>query len=215
MNNNTTNIGVTNSPLLIYDPFNMLVFLSFYSPVVIAVSMIALSFAYQNAKGFVFFGYLIAFSILRSFFYINAGSEPLEDNKTICTSVQYTKYGNPSFSSFVFAFTITYLAMPMFINNNVNFWVFIGLIVYFGVDITMKLSQKCIIKMPDLILNVLSGAGCAAAIVAAMTAGGSSKYLFYNSSVSDNSQCSMPSKQTFKCSVYKNGELVAGTTTSS
>jgi len=215
MNNTSNIIGNPNSPLLIYEPMNILVFLSFYSPVIIAICMIGLSFAYQNAKGFVFFGYLLGFSVLRNFFYSQTGDEPLKDADNICTSVQYSKYGNPSFSAFVFAFTITYLAIPMFTNSNVNYWVFAGLIIYFIIDIIMKLSKKCIIKMTDLILNVLSGAGCAGVIVSAMTAGGSSKYLFYNSTSSDNSQCSMPSKQTFKCSVYKNGELVAGTTTSS
>jgi hypothetical protein len=215
MNNTANIIGNPNSPLLIYEPINILVFLSFYSPVIIAISMIGLSFAYQNTKGFVFFGYLLGFSILRNFFYSSSGSEPIQDNNSICTSVQYSKYGNPSFSAFVFAFTITYLSIPMFTNSNVNYWVFSGLIIYFILDIIMKLSKKCIVKMTDLILNILAGAGCAGVIISAMTAGGSSKYLFYNSSVSDSSQCSMPSKQTFKCSVYKNGEIVAGTTTTS
>jgi hypothetical protein len=204
-----------NSPLLIYEPFNAIVFLSFYSPIIIAICMVGLSFAYQNAKGFVFFGFLLGCSIIRSFVYSTSESKPIVDDNTICTSVQYTKYGNPSVSAFVFAFTITYLGMPMLLNNNVNFWVLIGLIIYFGLDLSIKLFKNCVIKMTDLFLNILAGGAAAAAIVGAMYAGGSKQFLFYNSSSSDNSQCSMPSKQTFKCSVYKNGELVAGTTTSS
>ena len=112
------------------------------------------------------------------------------------------------FSTFVFAFTITYLAIPMFTNKNVNWWVFIGLIIYFFLDITLKIFKKCIVKVSDLIINLLIGFTLAAAIISAMYAGGSSAYLFYNSTVSDNEQCSMPSNQTFKCSVYKNGMLI-------
>ena len=36
----------------------------------------------------------------------------------------------------------------------------------------------------------------------------SSKYLFLNETQSNKDVCSMPKKQTFKCSVYKNGELI-------
>jgi hypothetical protein len=37
-----------NSPLLIYQPFNFIVFLSFYSPIILAIVMVALSFIFQN-----------------------------------------------------------------------------------------------------------------------------------------------------------------------
>jgi hypothetical protein len=37
--------------------------------------------------------------------------------------------------------------------------------------------------------------------------------LFFNELVSSNAICSRPSKQTFKCSVFKNGELLTTTTT--
>ena len=41
-----------------------------------------------------------------------------------------------------------------------------------------------------------------------MYAGGSSQYLFFNEISSNKEICSMPSKQTFKCSVFKNGGLI-------
>jgi hypothetical protein len=37
-------------------------------------------------------------------------------------------------------------------------------------------------------------------------------YLFMNEIYTNGQVCSMPSKQQFKCSVYKNGELVTSTT---
>jgi hypothetical protein len=64
--------------------------------------------------------------------------------------------------------------------------------------------------MNDLFLNILMGLVSAATIVILMYSGGSGNYLFYNETTSSNTQvCSMPSKQTFKCQVYKNGELVS------
>jgi len=41
-----------------------------------------------------------------------------------------------------------------------------------------------------------------------MYAGGSGKFLFFNEVSSTMDKCSMPNNQTFKCSVYKNGELI-------
>jgi hypothetical protein len=137
-----------------------------------------------------------------------SGANPTMNDRTICTSIQYSKYGNPTFSAFVFAFTIMYLSLPMFSNGAPNFWVFSALIVYFFIDIFIKIYKKCVIQMGDLFLNVLLGLASAALIVTSMYAGGSGKYLFFNEISSNKEICYQPKNQTFKCSVYKNGELI-------
>jgi hypothetical protein len=43
-----------------------------------------------------------------------------------------------------------------------------------------------------------------------MYTGGSGKYLFFNEVSSNKDICYQPSEQTFKCSLYKNGELISG-----
>jgi hypothetical protein len=197
-----------NSPLVIYQPFNFIVFISFYSPIILSIVMVSLSFFFQNFKGFIFLGFLIGVSVLRNFIYMMAGSTATQSDRTVCTSVQYSKYGNATFSAFVFAFTIMYLSLPMFINNSVNYWIFIGLIIYFFLDIFIKLFKGCIIKAGELFLNVVTGLVSSVAIVMLMYTGGSSKYLFFNETQSNKDVCTMPSNQTFKCNVYKNGELI-------
>jgi hypothetical protein len=96
----------------------------------------------------------------------------------------------------------------MFSNGSVNYWIFSGLIVYFLSDVFIKIYKGCLIKMSELFLNVLTGLASSALIVTLMYAGGSSKYLFFNEISSGQSMCYQPSKQTFKCNVYKNGELI-------
>ena len=86
--------------------FSFIVFLSFYSPVILAVSVVSLSFIFQNFKGFIYLGFLLACCVIREFIYKWSGSNPSTSDGTICTSIQYSKYGNPAFSAFVFAFTI-------------------------------------------------------------------------------------------------------------
>ena len=63
--------------------------------------------------------------------------------------------------------------------------------------------------MGELFLNVLMGAASATLIIILMYVGGSSKYLFFNEMSSNKEMCYQPSTQTFKCSLYNNGELVS------
>jgi hypothetical protein len=199
---------VPNTPLLFFQPFNMVVFLSFYSPIVLCVVMLSLSFVFQNFKGFIFLGILLAFSIARNYIYQLYGAPVLIPDGTICTSVQYSMYGNSTFSAFVFAFTIMYIAFPMFSNGDFNFYVLSGLLTYFFVDVLIKLHKKCTIQVNELFLNALAGIASSALFVWLMYTGGSSKFLFFNEMSSNKEVCTMPKKQTFKCQVYKDGTLV-------
>lgn len=200
--------GVPDSPLQLFQPSNLLVFLSFFSPIILATSITSMSFIFQNFKGLIYLGFLIGCCVMRSYVYMIAGAMPIVNDKTICTSIQYSKYGNPTFSAFIFAFTIMYLSYPMFSNGSVNYWVFISLITYFLLDIFIKIYKNCIVKMGDLFLNVLLGAASAALIITLMYVGGSGKYLFFNEISSNKEVCYKPSKQTFKCNLMKNGELI-------
>lgn len=200
---------IRNSPLKLFQPMNIIVFLSFYSPIIVATSITSLSFIFQNFKGLIYLGFLLACCVVRSYIYMASGGTPVVDDNTICTSVQYSQYGNPTFSSFVFSFTIMYLSLPMFSNGDPNFWIFIILISYFLIDVFIKVYKNCIIGIGDVLLNILLGGASAAGIVILMYLGGSSKYLFFNEVSSNNDICYKPSEQTFKCSVYKNGELIS------
>ena len=205
--------GVPNTPLLFFQPFNIIVWISFFSPIVLCIVMLSLSFVFQNFKGFIFLGYLLGTCVIRNYVYMLNGAETLKSDNTICSSIQYSKYGNPSFSAFVFAFTIMYISFPMFFNGEVNFWVFGGLLAYFFLDMFIKVYKKCTIKLNDLFLNVLIGLASSALIVTLMYSGGSSKFLFFNETSSTKEVCSVPSKQTFKCSLYSGGELISSTNT--
>ena len=201
--------GVPDSPLQLFQPMNIIVFLSFFSPIILATSITSMSFIFQNFKGLIYLGFLIGCCVVRSYVYMMSGASPIVNDRTICTSIQYSKYGNPTFSAFVFAFTIMYLCIPMFSNSSVNYWVFTSLITYFFLDIFIKLYKNCIIKTSDLFLNILLGATFSALIVTLMYAGGSGKYLFFNEVSSDKEMCYQPSKQTFKCNLYKDGTLIS------
>ena len=201
--------GVTDAPLQLFQPFNALVWFGFFSPIILATCITGMSFVFQNFKGLIYLGFLIGCCVVRNYVYLIAGSNPIVNDRTICTSIQYTKYGNPTFSAFVFSFTIMYLSFPMFSNGSVNYWIFISLLVYFFIDMFIKIYKNCIIKISDLMLNILLGTASSALIVTLMYAGGSGKYLFFNEMSSNKEMCYQPSKQSFKCQVFKNGQMVS------
>lgn len=201
--------GVPESPLQLFQPFNIVVFLSFFSPIILATSLTGMSFVFQNFKGLIYLGFLIGCCVVRNFVYMIAGASPVVDDRTICTSIQYSKYGNPTFSAFVFAFTIMYLSFPMFSNGYVNYWILMSLLTYFFMDMFIKIYKNCIIKISDLVLNILLGASSAALIVSLMYVGGSGEYLFFNEISSNKEMCYQPSKQNFKCLMYKDGQLIS------
>lgn len=208
------------APLKLYEPMNFIVFISMYSPIILSLVMIIMSFATKSWKGLIFAGFLLSCSSLRSFLYFLFDKRPYlaDPSKYVCDAVQYTRFGydNNLFSQFVFAFTIAYISIPMFVNNQVNAYVFAGLLGYCLLDLFIRMGKKCISSYLELALNILGGAFLSGLIVTLMNAGGSGNYLFYNNSNDDGddtgngTKCSMASNQTFKCRVYKNGELISG-----
>jgi hypothetical protein len=207
--NNKVSGGISpNTPLMFFQPFNIVVFLSFFSPIIISVVMLSLSFVFQNFKGFIFLGFLLGVCLIRNYVYMLNGAETLRPDGTICTSIQFSKYGNPTFSAFVFAFTLMYISMPMFTNGQVNFYILIGLLSYFFLDVFIKINKNCVIKTGDLFINILLGLSTSALIVTLMYAGGSGKFLFFNETSSTKEVCSVAKNQTFKCQVFKDGTLV-------
>ena len=212
MNNNKYPIKMSGAyeqaPLQLFDPMSIVIFLSFFSPIILATSITSLSFVFQNFKGLIYLGFLIGFCVIRNFIYMINGSLPTQNDRTLCSSIQYSKYGNPSFSAFVFSFTIMYLSFPMFSSGAINFWIFLSLLAYFFIDLYIKITKKCVVQMSDLFLNILLGISSAALIVVLMYVGGSGKYLFFNEVSSNKDVCYKPKEQTFKCDVYKDGTLV-------
>ena len=126
---------------------------------------------------------------------------------------KFSNYGNPiGYSIYIMAFTIMYVCLPMYTNGDYNIWIFGSLIFYLLLDIFLRFQQKCITNWMDVLTELLPGAAVGALTASGYYWSGLQKYLFFNEISSTKSVCSMPSKQTFKCAVYKNGEMIGSTT---
>jgi len=202
----------SNSPLLIYQPYNIAVLLTFYSPLVITILILSISFVFQNFKGFGFLFWLIVFSWLRSLLLEITGSKPLESSQdNICEMVQYSKYGNSTFSMFFISFSLVYLCTPMILNNQVNYWILSAFLFYLLLDASIRYYSGCINKMSDVFTSTVLGLGSGLLSIMTFYMMNKQEFLFFNEMSSTKDVCSMPSKQTFKCNVYKNGELIGQT----
>lgn len=199
------------TPLQIDQPYNIVIFLSFFSPIVLVSLVTFLSFVFQNFKGLIYLGYVLAAAILRHYiYYISGGSSQTNapGAAAICNSIKYSTYGNATFSVFIFAFTIMYLFLPMFINNAANWWIFSLLVGYGFLDVFIKYQHQCYTGVSEILLNALYGLTISTCFILAMYAGGASKYLFFNEMNTGTDTCSKPANQQFKCKAYKNGELL-------
>ena len=189
---------------------------SFYSSIIILSSIFIYSiFLGQALNGFIYIFWLFFVTMLRMGILHIFGETPesvmFHSPDTLCGTGNIIPFANISYGSFIFIFSFFYLAMPMFISNNINYYLLLFFIVYFIFDILIKVSNSCINSQKAasfFIGDVLGGGGLGAAVSTLMYSSSLQKYLFINTGGSSQEICSMPSKQTFKCSVYKNGELV-------
>ena len=90
------------------------------------------------------------------------------------------------------------------------------LIFYVLFDLGIKVIRGCLDfskQMSAVIGDFIGGGLLAMGIVFLMYAGNSDRFLFFADQTANGTICSRPKSQTFRCAVYKNGELVTSTTT--
>jgi len=189
--------------------------LSFFSPIIISCSVLIFSiFSLAIGKGLFYIYWLLVATFIRiGILWLIPGSNPKPTYKNqVCSNGDFLPYDNTTYSLFVLSFTFFYFTLPMYISNNINYLVIIFFITYIVFDILIKMSNYCIESSINVFGDIVAGAGLGASISAFIYSSPMSNYLFTNELSSNKETCSMPSKQTFKCSVYKNGELVNSTT---
>jgi len=207
----------SNHPQNMLQPSNIMVLITFYMPLIISLIVLSWGIIMQNVNGFIYLLFMLGMSVVREFVLTSTGHTESSALKgmggaSICDTISYSKNGNNTFSVFMMSFTTVYLSMPMFINSSVN-WLFVGTcIVGIIMDIGVRTKAGCTMSRNSIFTNIVAGGVLAWAIVGLMTANGSERFLFFNEIQSNKTVCSRPTKQQFKCSVYKNGEVLTNTT---
>lgn len=202
--------------LNLFKPLSVIFFISFYSPLFIAMSGLGISIISNNLNGLVFIGWLLVATLIREAIYMWSSQTNKPNLPEICTMVtwNFSSYGNPiGYSIYILAFTLMYIWVPMITNGSYNVLVITSIIAYLVLVIGVNMQQGCIQDIFGIFIEVVPGAALAALITSTYYWSGLQKYLFFNETSSNKVVCSMPKKQTFKCAVYKNGEMIGSTTT--
>jgi hypothetical protein len=190
---------------------NLIIALTFYSPIIITTSILILSlFSGAIGKGLFFIFWILVITALRIFimWLIPNNSVTPSYMNPVCNTGNFLPYDNVTYSIFILCFSFFYFATPMFILNNINYLVVLFFIVYIVFDIFVKMSNRCVLSFRTMFGDIIGGGGLGALIATLIYSSPIRSYLFINEISSNKQVCSMSSKQQFKCAVYKNGELI-------
>ena len=177
-------------------------YLSNASPIVVSGFLLMTSIFNQDIKAFVWMGALIIGLVVVRLL------QPLIGRPSKCPSLPMMPYTSPSGSAFLIMFTLAYLVAPMHANSDYNVYAILGFLMLFGIDTVVKIKKACVTAM-GVAAGTLMGVVYGIVAYSLIKNAGGNKLLYYNVVPSDNVYCSKPKQQTFKCNVYKNGELIS------
>jgi hypothetical protein len=197
---------------------NVLNSLSFYSPLIVLVSILFFSFlSVTIEKAFVFFIWIFLITFVRIIFFKYIPAQQIEIPQICLTGL--TEIFIPkdvTYSTYILSFTLMYFLLPMILVsaqskvNIINYGILAFFIAYIALDLFIKSSLSCFksifsgLVLGDIVSGLLLGSGVAVLMYSTVL----KPYLYINEINPNKEVCDMPSQQQFRCSVYKNGELV-------
>ena len=121
------------------------------------------------------------------------------------------QYVSPAFNSMFIAFTLAYLYMPMQFISGMNYPVILFITGLLVLDGGTKVMGGCT-TFGGVALGTLVGLVLGLLWFVAFYYTNHKDLLYFNAESSNNVVCSRPSKQTFKCRIFKNGEIIGEST---
>jgi len=188
---------------------------SFYSGIAVTFSILLLSVSMANPmKGVLYIGWVMIATVVRLFVLMMTTDGILsmdEKCKRGGLPGELSKYDGGRNSIYILGFTLSYICFPMFIANNVNWYLLWLLLFVITFDCIIKFTSGCVKTTIVIIGEVVSGSMYGLFVAGIMYYLGLSKFLFINRTNSNKEVCNMPKKQTFRCNVVKNGEIIGST----
>jgi mannose/fructose/N-acetylgalactosamine-specific phosphotransferase system component IIC len=192
---------------------NLFQFLSFITPFLLGFFLVLSSIFNQDLKGFIYLAGVLIATIINILLLNIIRSESKPSRSPICDLVNFNifniggTFDNPSLSISFIAFTMVYLLLPMIYNKQMNWIVLVFLFLLYFVDAFTSVTNECT-QIPGIFVGTITGVILGSLWYSIINVTGNAKLLYFDEFISNNVICSRPSKQTFKCAVYKNGELI-------
>jgi hypothetical protein len=190
---------------------NLFQFVSALLPTLLIFFMVMISIFNQDVKGLVYLAGILITSVI-NIFLLNTIKSQKDDNSSASCNMfnlpfNMNNYNVPSLNSVLIAFTIAYLLLPMQASNQMNYVIIATLLSIFVIDAISKIMNKCT-TIAGVIIGLLTGLLSGSLWYVLFHSTGLNSLLYFDEVVSNKTYCSRPKKQTFKCAVYKNGELI-------
>ena len=190
---------------------NVVQIFSIFAPLFLGTFLVLVSIFNQNIKGMIYLGGVLIASVINYMISRGMGSESLENAGAICNLVEFplipSRYNVPNYNSMFIGFTFMYLLLPMLSNNQINFWMVGTIVSIFAVDAYVKLQYFCTVPR-GITIGGIVGVSLGALWYFLFKLNNFESLLFFNDLTSNNVVCKRPQNQTFKCSVYKNGQVI-------
>jgi len=194
---------------------NLLQFFAAISPILLAFCLVMISLFNSDIKGLVYLGGILIASLINLFILntLKIKSETLIPE--YCNLIEFpfnlNEYVSPAFNSMFIAFTLAYLYMPMQYISSMNYPVILFITGLLVLDGGTKVMGGCT-TFGGVALGTLIGLVLGLLWFIAFYSTNHKDLLYFNAESSNNVVCSRPSKQTFKCRIFKNGEIIGEST---
>jgi hypothetical protein len=190
---------------------NIVQLFSIFAPLFLGTFLVLVSVFNQNIKGLIYLGGVLIASVINYIVSMTIGSEPVPGEGSICNLVEFplipNRYNVPNYNSMFIAFTLMYLLLPMLTNSQVNLWIIGTIVSIFAIDAYVKLQYSCTVPR-GITIGGIVGAALGTLWYFLFKFTDMQSLLFFNDLTSNNVVCNRPKNQTFKCSVYKNGQVI-------
>lgn len=198
---NTQNLAAINMQ-------NFFTFISLFSPYLIVFLLLLNTIINSNVKGLIYIcGIALLFIIVIGFQkLLMITNTHVPDPMCNTFNLNLSLYSVPSFSVSLITYTLVYLLLPMVQNKSLNYPFIVILNFVLILNIIYRIKNNC-----TTILGAITGGFLGfvwGVLFYFIIRSSDPKLTYYDDILSNKVACSKPSEQKFKCSVYKNGELL-------
>ena len=189
---------------------NILYFTAYIAPVLVLSIVILIGLLNNNAIGAALFTcimlivYFVGMSMQRGLGIVSTAPK-----HAVCSVFGKNLYMSPSLSSMMLFAAITYVVLPFIMEGQtVSYIPLISVLLSIWViDFIVKLRNECTNGL-GVALGTIGGGFIGGLFTILLYKFLNKGLLFHSTSASNNVTCKKASKSQFKCSVYKNGQII-------
>ena len=191
---------------------NTFKFLAYIAPFLFGFSLITISAMNGTfLQPIIYFGILALTMMLLSQIKLNKDMPIPADFNEICKTWGWNffddAYYRPSLGTYFIVFSVFYTLMPMIINKTFNIFFLVYIISVFVLDTLFNFGINKCYTTSSYVISIFAGT-LIGGITSSLINATNPELIYFGLSPSNNQVCGKVSNKNFKCSVYRNGQLI-------